>query len=290
MHSSLIAALFAHGPKKVSNLIILLAGLLLSSSALPAYAVAPGGATVVQGYAAMDKNCASTVDAMAAWWRDGPYFGTVAYIGGPNRSCSNVNLTADWVSRVHDQGWNFIPMWAGPQSPCGRYGSVKISTNLQTARQQAIDDANTAFQTATSYGFTRGTIVYFDIEAYDTTNKSCHDAVDAFLNSWVARMRTLGNRVGMYGSSCGSDPTSWARLSSVPDDVWLGAWNNQAKVYDIPCVDNGLWIYQQRIHQYTNDSTETYGGVTLTIHRNCPEGHLAGTRAWNDGIPNACNL
>ncbi|MFL5803844.1 MAG: DUF1906 domain-containing protein [Roseiflexaceae bacterium] len=268
--------------------------LLFGSAAIPAYAVAPGGSNVVLGDDAMDKLCASTVSTMATWWSYSPYWGTVAYIGGANRSCANVNLTADWVSRVHDQGWDFMPTWAGPQAPCGQYGSVKISTDLPTARTQGTNDATSAFNTAVNYGFTKGTIIYFDIEAYDTSNSGCHAAVDAFLDAWVAKMRSLGNRVGIYGSSCGSDATSWARLAHVPDDVWLGAWispiPNTSSTMNIPCVDNGLWIYQQRIHQYTGNSTETYGGVQLIIHRNCPEGHVAGTHAWNDGNPNNCSI
>lgn len=179
-----------------------------------------------------------------------------------------------------------MPLWVGPQAPCSSF-ATKISTNTQTAATQGTNDANAAVSAANALGFTRGTIIYYDIEAYDTSNSGCHNSVNAFLNAWVAQMRASGNQAGIYGSSCGSDATSWVFLGNIPNDVWLAAWDNRATVLGISCVSDGFWNQHQRIHQYKSPHNETWGGVTLSILSDCAEGLVAG-RAYDDGNPNNC--
>jgi hypothetical protein len=230
---------------------------------------------------------------MGSWWTSSPFWSVGVYIGGANRGCENVNLTRDWVSRVYDQGWNFMPIWVGPQAPCSGF-KTKISTNTQTARTQGTNDATAAFNAATNLGFTKGTIIYFDIEGYNTSDSTCRNAVNAFLGAWVEKMHALGNRTGIYGSSCGSAASDWASINRVPDDVWLAATVNDPNftptVLDIPCVDNGLWVFSQRIRHYRANSTETFGGIQLTIDRDCLQGHVAGGREYDDALPNVCNI
>lgn len=183
------------------------------------------------------------------------------------------------------QGWSFVPTYVGRQAPCSSY-AYKISSTISTAQTQAREAAADAEAKASTYGFTRGTIIYLDIEGYDTSNTSCRNAVKAYVGEWSRQLRADGYRPGAYGSACSSAINDWA-ASNPPDDVWIADWNVRRGVYDVGCVNSGYWTQSQRHHQYSGNVTESWNGQSLSIDRNCAEGHVAGP-GNNDGIANTC--
>jgi len=259
-------------------------GLLVALPATPAPASTVGGSgqvrygvSRVKGFDACE---APTANKMQAWWNGSPYYDTSIYLGGVNRACDlQPNLTSSWVSTVHSQGWSFYLLWAGLQAPCvNDQSNEKMSSNLSLAAAQGSSEANAAWNAAHSLGFTGLNIIYYNMEAYNTTNTTCVNAVRAFINAWVDFFHQVGEKAGAYGGAC-SGVTNWTSITNPPDSVWIAAWNNDPDVWGLPCVNNGYWCCQQRVHQYAGTHSETWGGVALSIDNDCayglvtPHGH-----------------
>ena len=237
---------------------------------------------VGQGF---DKCEIPTLSQMQNWITNSPYGAVNLYIGGSCRSCPNSALTASYVSQLSQQGWKFIPTWVGPQSACwvGSCGS-RISNDPATAYNQGISEANAAIDVAIDLGLAladgSGTIIYYDLENYDTTNTACRNAAKSFISGWTAQLHARGSEAGVYGSSCGSEISDFASISNVPDAIWPAHWiyssyNSGATVWDVACLSNGLWANHQRIRQYAGGHGETWGGVTLNIDCNVIDGIVA---------------
>lgn len=132
-------------------------------------------------------------------------------------------------------------------------------------------------------GFTEFTVIYYDMEGYDTGNGQCRNAVNSFMSGWGAALKQNTRRAGAYGSTCGSAVSDWASLgNNVPDYVWLAEWNgyNNRSVYAVSCVPSGYWVLEQRHHQYLYAGTESYGGYPIgEVDRNCAEGRVAGAQS-----------
>jgi hypothetical protein len=221
-----------------------------------------------------DKCAAATVSQMQTWWNSSPYYDANIYIGGVSRSCAQANLNASWVTQIFAQGWKLIPTWVGPQAPCSAY-SNKISSNTTTARSQGISEANSAANTASQLGLNPQTIIYYDLEHYNT-DASCSAAVKAFLGGWTQRLHELGNIAGVYGSPINA-AGDWVAASPVPDAVWLAKWDDRVTVWGLNPLSDTLWSNNQRLHQYHGGHDETYGGITFNIDNDISGGPVAGS-------------
>jgi hypothetical protein len=223
---------------------------------------------------------------MQTWWNGSPYNAVNLYIGGSARACANTILSASYLSQLNAQGWRFIPTWVGPQASCS-YFSSRMSSNAATAYAQGVAQADQALTVAAGLGLTEpdksGTIIYYDLEAYDTSNTACRNAADSFVSGWVAEMHAYGNQGGMYGASCGSVPTDWASIANPPDALWVANWygnagtvsyRNTASVWGAYCLSDSLWGNHQRLRQYAGDHSETWAGLTLGIDSNVLDGPL----------------
>ena len=214
---------------------------------------------------------------MQTWWNNSPYYFVNLYIGGVCRACSQPYLTKNNLLTLRNQGWKgFVPTWVGPQAPCSNF-SYRISYDPITAYQQGRDEASNAIITAQNLGFSFGEPIYYDLEAYDTTNTTCRNAVKSFMQGWADELREDGYIPGVYGSSCASAMTDF---TSIADVIWLAHWiysyyNSSATVWDVACVSNSLWSNHQRIRQYTGGHNETYGGIVLNIDCDVADGKLA---------------
>jgi hypothetical protein len=193
---------------------------------------------------------------MAAWKADSPYAAIGIYIGGADRGCSQPNLTASWVSQQSTAGWAFIPIYVGPQA---EYGQLTSPASQGTA---AADDAASD---AESLGIEPGATLYYDMEAYDTSDNS---AVLSFLGAWTTELHKDQYRSGVYSSSDSGVSALAGSYSSpsyaAPDVIYDALWNGESNTGDsnIPAGD---WAYHQRIHQYSGGVNQTYGGYTLNI-------------------------
>jgi hypothetical protein len=257
----------------VSVIVLLLAA---TSGGPPAAASPVGGLGQVRYGVSQQKGfdtcTAPSLSTMQQWWTYSPYWDIGIYIGGANRGCSQPNLTASWVSSAHSQGWSFYLIWVGPQAPCTSFRS-RFSYDTATARQQGRNEADSAVWAAYALGFTGYNVYYYDLEGYNTADTACRDAAKAFVDGWVERIRTYWReKAGVYGAGCSSAVRDWATIANVPDDVWIAHWNNDPDVWGLACVSNSLWVNHQRLHQYAGNVTETWGGVTLLIDRDCADG------------------
>jgi len=221
---------------------------------------------------------------LQTWWNNSPYTAVNLYIGGAMRACDNVNLSKTFLLQLNQQGWKFIPTWVGPQAACTGY-SVRMSSDPFTAYQQGMSEAGLALTTAAQLGLTgadkTGTVIYYDLEAYNTSNSACKDAASMFIQGWTDRMEAAGNVSAMYGASCASALTDIANLSNPPDAIWVANWylnyayNSAATVWNTACLANSYWPNHQRIRQYTGGHNETWGGVTLNVDSNVLDGVVA---------------
>ncbi|MGH8032545.1 MAG: glycoside hydrolase domain-containing protein [Luteimonas sp.] len=219
-----------------------------------------------------DKCAIGSVSQMQAWFTNTPWSDANVYIGGSNRGCGQAGLGSGWVNSIFNQGWRLIPTWVGPQAPgsvCRTCGIM--STNTTTARQQGINEANAAADTAANLGLPAPTIIYYDMERYDPTS---HPAVRAFVNAWVERLRQRGHQAGVYGAGVNA-ANDWAPIANPPNAVWIAAWNNNQSVFGLPGLPDSQWNNHQRIHQFRGDHDETWGGVTFNIDSNRADGPVA---------------
>jgi photosystem II stability/assembly factor-like uncharacterized protein/uncharacterized membrane protein len=230
---------------------------------------------------------AQSIAYMQTWWNSSPYFDTGLYLpGSPNRH-TDPNLTANnaatWVAAIQKQGWGLFPIWFGFQAPCacreGSYPNCTIfyssymSSNTATAATQGQQEADQAIGVvknieAKSSSIALGTIIYHDLEIY-TPSSTCSPAVQAFLGGWVSEMHTKGFQAGVYAnpSPIQSDVS---QVSPLPDDIWVAKYDNRVTTLGLGFSDS-LWPKDQRIHQYQQSLSQTYGGTPNTLTKIDPD-------------------
>lgn len=219
------------------------------------------------------------------WMDAGPYRAVNLYIGGALRFCANVSLTAQRLEALALQGWTFIPTWVGPQAPCTSFRS-RFDANPATAFSQGRAEAEQSLQVAQSLGLAdaggAGTVIYYDLEAYDGEDAACVEAARAFIAGWTQRIQESASYAGIYALACNPPIARYGDLAPAPDAVWFAAWTRNAfdpavTVNDLPasCLPPALWSQSQRIRQYTGSHDETWGGVTLEIDSNVLDGIVA---------------
>ncbi len=246
------------------------------------------GLFVGQGF---DKCEIATPGQLQTWRAASPYRVVNLYIGGSSRYCSNTALSAALLAQLSGQGWRFIPTWVGPQAACTTYNS-RMSSDLGTAYNQGLAEANAAIAVANNLGLTladgSGTVIYYDLEYYDYTNSLCHNAARAFISGWTAQLRGSGNHAGVYSN--GSILSGFAGLPNVPDVIWPAHWlyasyNPVATVWGVYGLSNSLWNNHQRLRQYTGGHNETWAGLTLNIDSDVGEGRVASLRRERVYLP-----
>ena len=263
----------------------LVAALFAALPSAPAYAanpVTPGNFTGL----GFDQCDAPRQAAMTAWLKHSPFRAAGIYISGNSRACrTQHNLTQTWVSNQLTRGWRLMPITLGPQAACStrypRYGknidpTINPSTagNYSAARAQARAEARKAVSTALRLGIVRGSTIFYDLEAFNTRSStactSFGQVVHPFVDDPAARPRVrlgllLQRRVrhqdaGRRAGHCGNPYT-------LPDQVWIGDWNNKADTNSSYIRSDG-WQPYGRAHQYQGGHNETWGGVTINIDRN----------------------
>lgn len=219
------------------------------------------------------------------WLDASPYRAVNLYIGGALRACPNRLLDAELLEWLTLQGWTFIPTWVGPQAPCTDFRE-RFDWNPSTAFSQGRAEAEKALTSARRLGLTEadgsGSVLYYDLEAYNGQDSTCVEAARAFVAGWVQRLHESHNKAGLYAHACRPPLAQYATLPTPPDAVWFAAWNRpgfdpNVTVWDISpdCLPPTLWTQQQRIYQYTGGHLETWGDVTLHIDSNVLDGIVA---------------
>jgi hypothetical protein len=232
------------------------------SAAVPA--PLPADATSYRGRG-FDACTAPSQSSMDTWKDDSPYSAVGIYIGGVNRGCSQSRLTAQWVRNQYANGWRFLPFYVGPQPASGGCGSACTALTSPTAQGTAA--AEDAVRQAAALGLGKGTVLYNDIEAYPRST-AVTTTVLTYLRAWTERLHTLGYRSGAYGSTASlvADLVAHEKDTTLPDVLHFAHWNDQANTTDA-ALPARLWADHRRVHQYSGNRTETYGGVTINIDR-----------------------
>jgi peptidoglycan hydrolase-like protein with peptidoglycan-binding domain len=260
---------------------LMVAGLVASGVvASPATAAAPKAPGRLTGYG-FDACVAPSQSVMDTWNIASPFTAVGIYISGNSRYCGDEhqpNLSKKWVQANADNGWRFVPIHVGRQSPCfvnnpsSRVKKKLMSTDVKTARSQARSEAKETIAALTKYGFGKGSYSYLDIEWYKRTSK-CDNIVLEFMDAWTEYLHGKGYKSGLYSSaSAGIQLADEARIArrkgiTLPDQVWF-AWSNKKANNDgRPYLTNSGWK-RQRMHQYHLDVAVTYGGKTLHIDKN----------------------
>lgn len=243
----------------------------------------PADSTASLAGAGFDECEIGTLSQLQSWWNSGPYATVNLYIGGSARACPNTALTPYYLTQLHQQGWKFVPTWVGPQAPCSSFAS-RISSNTTTAYSQGISQADLALAAAASLSLTdpaqTSTVIYYDLESYNTSNTSCRSAVQSFMNGWVKELNAKSDLAGVYGSPCSSALTDFLKNHYTPDAIWIARWNlssysSTATVWGGSCITDSDWANHQRIRQYAGDHTETWGGVSMVIDSDVLDGIVA---------------
>ena len=228
-------------------------------------------------YWAFDTCETPSLDAMAIWKRASPYNAVGIYIGGPMRGCPNPTLdNPDWVHAVVAMGWKLLPVYIGPQAPCTDF-HVRLSYDLSVATDQGIQAADDAINHALTAGLQPGAPIYADVEHYfgDTP---CNHVVRAYLSGWTRRLHDRGFVAGLYGnfnSAVTAEAAHAAEFKPVVDAIWVAWWTGNGGMTGFPGVPDSAWAYDQRVHQYLANYTETWGGVTMLIDINAVDGPVA---------------
>ncbi len=226
-------------------------------------------ATTFSG-SALDMCAAPPLASVQAWNASG-YRAIGVYVGGPNRTCAQPNLTASWVVSVTRLGWRLLPVYMGRQAPCSdRVTSVKITPSL--AASQGTAAATDAAVALAALGMRPGSAVYADMEGYATSDSACRGAVLTYLSAWTRELHRRGYLSGVYaGLLSGALHLSQVYGSAAyarPDALWVARWDGSTALTGWAGIPNTQWTVHQRLKQYRGDHVETWGAVTLEIDSN----------------------
>jgi hypothetical protein len=231
---------------------------------------------------AFDTCSAPSASSMGSWLAS-PYRSVGIYIGGAMRACGDGNLSSSWVNQVRSKGWGLLPLYVGLQAPCVDQSGLGTFSPSQ-AVAQANASATDAVSRAKFFGLGAGTPIYYDMEGYNTSVPGCSSSVATFISAWTSQLHRLGYTSGAYGSTSSLMVDLSRSVPSPtfvrPDDVWFANWNQLQTSSDsgsYPGFNNAYWSQHQRVHQYSGNATEIWGGVGLDIDANWVDATVAGT-------------
>ena len=237
----------------------------------------PGNFT---GYA-FDTCDAPSQRAMNAWRRGSKYAGIGIYVAGMNRACSSQpNLTRRWVRAQASRGWRLLPLVVGRQASCsppgyyrGKRISAKPARDYARARAQGTSAARSGAKAVRRLGIGRGSVVWFDLEHFDLSNRRCRASAMAFTSAWTRQLHRQKFRSGLYSSAASgirmvdAERASASRKRAVPDYIWVAEWNLRDTLRSAYISKRGWWP-NRRVHQYRGGHIERHGGVALAVDSN----------------------
>ena len=247
------------------------------SSATTAKGTATSGLSMEQGQGLGIDTCTVPSAATMSNWLASPYRVISTYLGGANWACTYGDFTDSWVGQVAAEGWQFIPIWVGPQASCTKLTNTTIIDPANAAAQGQAEAAS-AVAAAQEFGYGQGTPIYYDMESYDNSNTSCSQATLTFLGAWTAGLHSAGYLSGVYSSAAtgiadlAKQYTNTAYQS--PDDVWFADWNDNPGLNN-PYAPAADW-QGAIMHQYYGDHYETWGGDTLQLDSDVVDAAVAG--------------
>jgi photosystem II stability/assembly factor-like uncharacterized protein len=229
-----------------------------------------GGAVHPSVHLGFDKSYVLTMSGMGQWWTYSPYYDTSVYLPGSHNRGTDANLTKPWINDVESQGWGLIPIWFGLQSACACDPSKSQTSCLPYdylfgTESDGEQEATSAEASAQQLGLPTGTVIYKDIENFDTSNTACGNAVKDFVSGWVTRLKRDHYSAGVY-TNPGPAQDYVSQAQPMPDEVWIGKWDGRATIWGLGNLADTLWTGGQRIHQHIAPHAEMWGSASVT----CP--------------------
>ncbi|GAA1940480.1 hypothetical protein GCM10009815_39050 [Nocardioides marmoribigeumensis] len=258
-----------------ATLLVVAAGLPSSAGAAVVRGPDPGSGF---GYG-FDACDAPSQRAMNAWNQHSHFSAVGIYIAGMNRACSSQpHLDRRWVRTQKARGWKLLPLVVGRQASCaprGLYRGKRISPRpaglYRQARGQGADAARGAARAARHLGIREGSVLWFDLEGFDTTRTHCRRSALHFVSGWSRQVRRDGFRSGLYSSASTLRMLGPARaypdVFSLPGYLWFAHWNGRATVAT-KYLSNNHWMPHRRVHQFRGGHSERHGGRRLVIDSN----------------------
>ena len=220
---------------------------------------------------------APSTQTMSSWLLSSPYRAIGVYLGGANAACGGEGLSSSWVQTETSAGWDLIPIYVGLQAACAfQKGLAPI--DAVDAGAEGAAAAEDAVSEAVSFGLAPGSPIYYDMEAWNTADATCSQAVIAFIESWTTTLHVLGYSSGMYGSAdagLAQDIVPLYGQTGAPDDLWFADWDGSTTVTS-SYIPPTAWPAGSRLKQYSGNVTETYGGATLAIDQDSITGAVVG--------------
>jgi hypothetical protein len=221
-----------------------------------------------------DTCTAPSLRAMRAW--RAKYAVAGIYIGGSNMACDYGNLSAGWVRTVTGMGWGLLPVYVGLQAPCYGYGEMikpgKAAAEGQAAAEDAVDNA-------TTFGLPQWSPIYYDMEAYNESNRRCVGAVLSFLSAWTKELNSLRYFSGVYSSAdSGVHDLQSAAVSGTvnePQAIWFALWDGQQSLTNASVIEPQPWLITDRVKQYAGGHLQKVGGISLDIDSDLVGGLVA---------------
>ena len=232
-----------------------------------------------------DQCLAPTQKQMNAWLNHSPFLAAGIYISGDSRGCrSQPNLTPKWVGAQLRKGWRLLPITLGPQASCNphfpRYNDDVViddapgaSGKYPAARTQGRKEAQKAVAAASALGISKGSTLWYDLEAFDIGKTRCRESALRFLDAWTRTLHRLDYVSGVYSSAASGikmlDDVRVNRPGSylLPDRIWIARWDGKANTSTSYIRPDG-WLPGNRMKQYLGGHKETWGGVTINIDSN----------------------
>lgn len=250
--------------------LVLAAGLALAG---PSAARPEAGQRKGYGF---DACTAPSQRVMNAWHQSSQFSAVGIYIGGVNRACSQPHLDRRWVRTQLARGWTLLPIVVGRQAACSPKGwyrgkriSPRVAGDYARAKQQGVAAARGAVRTATRLGLPRRHVLWFDLEAFDTSRTHCRRSALRFVSAWSKTLARHRYRSGLYTSAATMVAFDRARRLGVgraPDRIWFAHWNGKPTAATRYLSRHGWKL--RRVHQYRGPHRERHGGARLEIDSN----------------------
>ncbi len=251
------------------------------SAGSPAALGSPGAPAAPVHFAgkAFDTCEAPSLAVMKAW-RGSPYGAVGIYFGGRGRGCPvQKELTPAWVASAHAMGWRLLPLFVGSQAPCVDSLAKRRFAIGANPTSQGTKEGGDAVRAASALGIGSSSPLYLDIEAYRRGDTSCAATTLSFVRAWNREVRRLGYLPGFYSSADTGvrdmETQRRAGTKDLPDVMWFARWRGQPALLTESVLHPEAWTPHARIHQYSGNVTETYGGRALAIDRNAMDAPVA---------------
>lgn len=233
-----------------------------------------------------------------ALWSGTPLYQTGLYLGGVGGSdVGCVPPTKTTIGQILGLNWSVTLFWFGKQSQCLSSAYIptnhRFSNNTGTAFNDGMAEADLASAAASAAGISASNAIHLDLESYGS-NATCKAAAKAFVDGWVYRMNFKPYFGSLYGSSCGSNLNEIPTIAHVPFNIAAAGQAptvNPVSVYGLLCLNDGYWVNNQRLRQYSPGTHwVASNGTSILVDQECVDERVVNNLSNVTLSPNNCQM